>query len=136
VGHPGLSWNTKVRPQSTARTIMNELRALRATVDELASDTKQRITALEAMTKPLFDNGQPGRITKIETRVTGQERWKVYVIGSGPLLSRLLLELFGGYVSSLHIFHYYRPSLPREALCLDPNPYPSSTTVSYSELPG
>lgn len=76
----------------TNEIILQELRAVRQTLDELAVDARERITALEVQTHPLFDNGQPGRCNRMEawgkdlnaamdTRVTKLEHWKIYTMG-------------------------------------------------------
>jgi len=67
--------------------ILAELRELRATVEELAADTRQRISTLEARTKPLFDNGQPGWCNLVERRITALEHWRIYVAGIAAAIS-------------------------------------------------
>ena len=52
----------------TNEIILQELRAVRQTLDELAVDARERITALEVQTHPLFDNGQMGRCIRMEAR--------------------------------------------------------------------
>ena len=79
--------------------ILAELRELRATVEELATDSKQRITRLEAQTLPLFDNGQPGRCTQMEVRVRNLEHWRYYIMGAAGAISALvvlILRLYAG----------------------------------------
>jgi hypothetical protein len=56
-------------------------------VDSLAADSRQRISTLEAKTKPLFDNGQPGWCNRMERRVTTLEHWRIYVAGIAAAVS-------------------------------------------------
>ncbi len=70
--------------------ILNKLDSIDKKIDRF----NQRITTLETETKTLFDNGQPGRVTKIEDRLTALEevRWKA----AGWVGSALLaLEVVG-----------------------------------------
>jgi DNA anti-recombination protein RmuC len=61
-------------------------------LDKLTDDVHQRLVKLETQTKPLFDNGQPGRCTRMEEwgkelqekmdkRVTKLEHWRFWVVG-------------------------------------------------------
>ena len=81
---------------SVETIILDELRTLQKSVNKLSMDTSERLSTLEArlvpdaetriraleeQTKPLFDNGQPGRCTNHETRISSQENWRGYVTG-------------------------------------------------------
>lgn len=70
-----------------AEVILTEIRELRATVDTLAADSRQRISMLEARTKPLFDNGQPGWCNRMERRITALEHWRIYIAGIAAAIS-------------------------------------------------
>jgi len=50
--------------------ILNKLDSIDRKIDRF----NQRISTLEATVEPLFDNGQPGRMTKAEDRITALER--------------------------------------------------------------
>jgi hypothetical protein len=79
----------------TNDVILEELRAIRETLDDLASDSKQRITKLETETKPLFDNGQPGKLSQIDVRVKRLENWRIYIIGFGAGVAALVSLIVG-----------------------------------------
>ena len=74
-------------PVNIEEVILSELRALTVTVNELAADSKQRITSLETQVHPLFDNGQPGRCNVMEKRVAALEHWKTYMSGINATVS-------------------------------------------------
>ena len=68
-------------PPDIATVILDELRALRSAVDELAAETKQRLATLEAHDHDINGNGQPGRMKSAENRITVLEHWRLYVLG-------------------------------------------------------
>jgi hypothetical protein len=74
--------------------ILEELRALRATVEELAADSKQRLTYLEAHDQDISGNGQPGRMKTAETRITVLEHWRVYTVAVATTVATLFGILF------------------------------------------
>jgi hypothetical protein len=39
-------------------------------------------TSLELLCKDLLDNGQPGRLTKIDSRLSKLENWRSYITGA------------------------------------------------------
>jgi hypothetical protein len=67
--------------------ILVELRELTSVVNELAADSKQRITHLETKIKPLFDNGQPGWCRLTDTRITSLEHWRIYLLGATAVIA-------------------------------------------------
>jgi hypothetical protein len=66
------------------------LRGFRKTVDDLAADSQQCITALETQTHPLFDNGQPGRCNRMEARVVALEHWRIYAAGGSATVAAIV----------------------------------------------
>jgi hypothetical protein len=58
--------------------ILDEIRAIR----KETSDDRNRITALETELHPLLDNGQPGRLTKLEVKVSRIETYLARAAGS------------------------------------------------------
>lgn len=74
-------------PPDISSLILDEVRALRATVDDLAADTKQRLATLEAHDHDVYGNGQPGRMSRAESRLAGLERWQSYVIGISVVIT-------------------------------------------------
>lgn len=48
------------------RAILGELRDMRGQMDDKFEETFQRLSVVETQLAPLFDNGQPGRISKVE----------------------------------------------------------------------
>lgn len=72
---------------STESLILDELKSLRAVVDELAKDTRQRITYLEAHDHDVSGNGQPGRLKAVEDRMSTLEHWRIYVLGFSAAIS-------------------------------------------------
>lgn len=70
--------------------ILEELRALRATVDELAADTKERLATLEAHDHDINGNGQPGRMRAVENRIAALEHWRFYVFGFAAAVSAVV----------------------------------------------
>jgi hypothetical protein len=69
----------------TSDLILSELRELRSDVNENTRQTGERLSALEVQMRSLCGNGQPGRITNIETEVKelAAWRWKMLGICSG-----------------------------------------------------
>lgn len=53
-------------PDTSNRAILDELRDLRNHMDDKFEETFQRVTVVETKIAPLFDNGQPGRISQLE----------------------------------------------------------------------
>lgn len=63
----------------TAQVLLQEFREFRNDITEWRQDTGERVAALEATIKPAIQgNGQPSRLTAVESRVTELEhrRWK------------------------------------------------------------
>lgn len=67
--------------------ILEEMRQLRESVDNMRSEVLQRMTALETRVKPLFDNGQPGELTKLADRVGRLEHWRIRLTSYAAALS-------------------------------------------------
>lgn len=47
-------------------------------------------TRLDSLCKVLLDNGQPGTLTKHDTRISALEGWRSYVTGALVVISALL----------------------------------------------
>jgi hypothetical protein len=71
----------------TATLILEEMKQLRESVDGMRSEELQRMTTLETKVKPLFDNGQPGEITKLGDRLTHLEHWRIRLTSYAAALS-------------------------------------------------
>ncbi len=64
----------------TARILLEEFRAFRAEISEWKQETGERVTAIETAIKPaILGNGQPSRLTVVESRCTvlEQVRWRI-----------------------------------------------------------
>ena len=67
--------------------ILDEVRSLRESSDAFQAEALQRITAIETKITPLFDNGQPGLLTKLGNRITRLEHWRAYLLGISAAVS-------------------------------------------------
>lgn len=75
---------------SPLEIVLEQIKDFRTEINDKLDKQADRLSELEANTKGLFDNGQPGRLTKIEQRLTSLERAKYYAAGYVTLLGTLL----------------------------------------------
>jgi hypothetical protein len=88
----------------TARILLEEFRAFRTDISEWKQETGERITAIETAIKPaILGNGQPSRMTVVESRCTALEqlRWRISGIGAAvgsaaTVAVELLIHLWPG----------------------------------------
>lgn len=76
--------------------ILDELRGLRTEVREGFSETKQRLTAIESVTEPFFDN-EGGRV-KMQEDIDSLKKTKYAVIGGAGVITtagHYILHLLG-----------------------------------------
>lgn len=70
--------------QSVGQLLLQEFREFRAEMSEWRQETGERLAKLETQVKHgISGNGQPSRLSVVETRVDGLERWRWYVWGGG-----------------------------------------------------
>ena len=84
-------------PTDIAELILSEIRSLRERFDEFTLDTEKRIATLESQMETIVGNGQPGRMTKVESDVKRLDRWKYWALGAGAGISGVVTvvwELF------------------------------------------
>jgi hypothetical protein len=70
---------------ATQDLILDEVRALRADVNDIRDDFRkygERTATLEAQLYPLIGNGTPGRVTRLERAVEKLTQWRWWVIGA------------------------------------------------------
>lgn len=67
------------------RAVRDEVHDFRTEVNAWRQETGERLATLEANAKDISGNGQPGRMSKVEAKVTRHDR--VIWIGYGILLS-------------------------------------------------
>jgi len=70
--------------------ILDELRALRTTVEQFHSDMRERVATLEAHDRDLYGNGQPGRVAETESRLSNLEKLWARVLGGAAVVSVLV----------------------------------------------
>jgi hypothetical protein len=66
----------------TQDLILAELQLLRADFQTYARETGERVTALETEMHSLAGNGQPGRVSSLETAVSKLSQWRWWVVGA------------------------------------------------------
>lgn len=78
--------------------ILDELRSFRKETNEQLRELSERTTRIETQVAPLFDNGQPGVLTKLEGRVAELEKtdWKGRGFIGGLML---VFELVGHLIA-------------------------------------
>lgn len=64
-----------------ATLILEEVRGLRADLQDHIRTTENRLTTLETQIKPLFDNGQPGILSRYQKDISDLKGWKWRLIG-------------------------------------------------------
>jgi hypothetical protein len=74
----------------TSDIILEELRALRSDYNDHARATGERLAKLDEQMHDLCGNGQPGRISKLESAVQRLQAWRWYLVGAGAGVSLLL----------------------------------------------
>ena len=74
-------------PDQVNDIILDELRGLRTEVREGFTETLQRITAVEAVTKPFFEND--GGKQKMESEIQDLKKSKYVVLGGAGVLSTM-----------------------------------------------
>ena len=62
--------------------ILTEVQALRTEVSANAVATGERLAKLEAQMYSLCGNGQPGRISLLESAVSKLQQWRWWVVGA------------------------------------------------------
>ncbi len=67
---------------STQELILTELRELRSDYNAHARETGARMSTLESQMYSLCGNGQPGRISNIESAVQQLKAWRWWLIGA------------------------------------------------------
>jgi hypothetical protein len=89
--------DSQTMPPDIAELILSEIRSLRERFDEFSISSENRISTLESQMYTVVGNGQPGRLTKVESDVKRLDRWKYWVLGSGAGISTVVAvvwELF------------------------------------------
>jgi hypothetical protein len=66
----------------TTQDILAELRELRSAFNTNARATRERLSTLESQMHSLCGNGQPGRISLLETTVDGLQQWRWWLLGA------------------------------------------------------
>ena len=74
----------------TSDIILEELRALRSDYNTHARETGERLAKLEEQMHDLCGNGQPGRISKLESAVQRLQAWRWYLVGAGAAVSTIV----------------------------------------------
>jgi hypothetical protein len=72
---------------STQDIILAELRELRSAFNMTAHDTGERLATLETQMHSLCGNGQPGRISLLESAVNKLSAWRWYLLGAAAGVS-------------------------------------------------
>jgi hypothetical protein len=67
--------------ETTQDMILAEVRALRSDFNRITLDTGARLSTLESQMHDICGNGQPGRLSQVETEVRGLDRWRWRMIG-------------------------------------------------------
>lgn len=58
-----------------------EWREFRESVSAWQQGTGERVATLETLVKDVVGNGQPGRLTNVESAVSGLQRWRYWLTG-------------------------------------------------------
>jgi hypothetical protein len=61
--------------------ILEEVRALRTSLDAHRAETGERLATLETHMESLVGNHQPGRLTLLENKVSAIQQWRHYTTG-------------------------------------------------------
>ncbi len=79
--------------------ILEEVREMRKEVRDGFKEQLQRLSTVETKIEPLIDNGQPGRVTKLEDKVDELQRSQSRVFGwlAG---ATFIIELAWHYIAS------------------------------------
>lgn len=94
----------------TSDLILIELRDLRTDFNENARVTGQRLASVETSMTALVGNGQPGRITNIETDVDTLKGWKQGLVGLWALVAAIGSIVGSGsmwIIEHFHLFHLF-----------------------------
>jgi hypothetical protein len=94
----------------TSDLILIELRDLRTDFNENARVTGERLASVETSMNALVGNGQPGRITNIETDVDTLKGWKESLVGLWALVAALGSIVGSGgmwIIEHFHLFHLF-----------------------------
>jgi hypothetical protein len=67
---------------STQDLILAELRELRGEYNTHSRETGERLATVETQMYSLCGNGQPGRISNLETAVQKLKEWRWWVLGA------------------------------------------------------
>jgi hypothetical protein len=78
--------------------ILQEVRELRASLDDYRQESVQRLTSLETHLHSIVGNGQPGRLTIVENKVSDLQHWRhtttgIY-IGVSTLVSAVVAFVY------------------------------------------
>lgn len=79
-----------MQQQDTSALILSELRDLRSAFNDNARDTGERLARLETSMHTLIGNGQPGRITLLETAVDQLKQFRWWMIGAAAGVSAVV----------------------------------------------
>ncbi len=81
------------------KIVLDEVRGLREEVRDGFKEQLQRLSVIETQVAPLLDNGQPGRVTKLEDKVDELQRSQSRVFGwlAG---ATFIIELAWHYIAS------------------------------------
>lgn len=88
--------------QDTQELILAELRELRTDYNTHARETGERLASLESKMKFLIGNGQPGRISIIETSLIRLQAWRWKIMGAAAGVSGLVSALGWVIVRLVH----------------------------------
>lgn len=68
-------------------------------------------TLLESLCKELLDNGQPGTLTKHDTRLQVLERWQSYMLGAIAVIGVVLAAAvtYGGVILAAALDRQLKP---------------------------
>jgi hypothetical protein len=80
-------------PDATQDLILDELRALRGDLNSFARETGERVSALETDMHGLCGNGQPGRVSVLETAVASLAQWRWWTVGVAAGASGVITAL-------------------------------------------
>lgn len=79
---------------STAEILLSEFREFRRDFNEFKTESAERIAILESQMRDLFGNGQPGRVSKLESKTDKHSRIIWVALGAWTVINALLAYAF------------------------------------------
>lgn len=88
-------------PDCTNDMLLDEIRSLRQDFNQFARETGERISTTEADLHGLMGNGQPGRVSTLETAVSNLYAWRWQVIGAAAG-SSAIISVIAWFITAVH----------------------------------